>query len=253
MTKPTRPQPPRGLVAAIKQPVIQQARPKPIAPPVYRPQPTPKVLQRKIAQPQPPVVFRPKTAIPQQARGVLQPKLQAQGKDALIPPTQQLPANDQNEYKKTSGNRDINPGFDRALRKRIYYLVEQNKGSSRYTSKVSVNLDSMNAKNSANTNVLWVPGPEYKPVEILCEYDLVGATHDNIPTPHVKIVIRPKNQNYIKLFEDRVVGLSANEVGLIFDNAGNDYLLPWVKTSVERALAARNVGKTITSSDYRIK
>lgn len=255
MSKPTRPQPPRGLVAATKRPVIQQVRAKPIAPPVYRPQPTPMVLQRKTAQPQPPLASRHRTAMPHQARGVLQPKLKVGTKDAVVPMAQQIAQTDNNQYTKTTGNRDINQALDRALRKRIYHLVEQNNGASRFSSTASVTLNATSAKASPNaSSIPWQPGPEYQPVEITCEYDLVGATHDNVPTPHVKIVIKPKNQNsYIKPFGDRVVALAAHEVVLILDNAGQDYLLPWVKTSIEKGLASRNVGKNITSADYKIK
>jgi hypothetical protein len=65
MSKPTRPQPisapPRKTV---DQPTAMQARPKPVAPPVYRPQPVPKVLQRKSAMPaRPPAPLGRKGAI----------------------------------------------------------------------------------------------------------------------------------------------------------------------------------------------
>lgn len=84
MSKPTRSQPP--LVSARRttnRHSIQQARTKPVAPPVYRPQPTPKVLQQKIAcaQPCPPPSNHPHAAPPvyrpQPAPKCLQPKAAA--------------------------------------------------------------------------------------------------------------------------------------------------------------------------------
>jgi hypothetical protein len=70
MSKPTGPRPP--LVSAHKtgnQPATQQTRVKPVAPPVYRPHPTPKVLQPKAAAPQvrkapaAPPVYRPQPSL----------------------------------------------------------------------------------------------------------------------------------------------------------------------------------------------
>lgn len=75
MSKPTRPKPPPAPVqGTANRTPIQQKRTAPVAPPVYRPQPTPKVLQRKeaTAQPQtkgttkgtpsPPPAYRPRPA-----------------------------------------------------------------------------------------------------------------------------------------------------------------------------------------------
>ena len=287
MSKPTRPQPPRGLVAAIKHPVIQQARPKPMAPPVYRPQPTPKVLQRKTAQPQPPVAqpktvilpssktqlppkpvqvgpavpnHRPAHCIPPMSNGrnkagqILQCKLTANDKDAVVPMVQTADETETNKYKKTSGDKEINGSLDPALRKRIYLLVDQNKGSSRYTSAVSVNLNKKTIKIASGENRVWEPGPEFKPVQIICQYDMVGAAHGGVPTPHVKIVIRPGNKSTFELlFGNRVVELSGDEVKWVLNYAAQDYLLPWVQTSVEKALAAKNFGTNTQSDTYKIK
>jgi hypothetical protein len=71
MSKPTRPQPnsapPRKTA---QQPAAMQARPKPVAPPVYRPQSVPKVLQRKSAMPaRPPAPLGRKGAIQPMLRG----------------------------------------------------------------------------------------------------------------------------------------------------------------------------------------
>jgi hypothetical protein len=50
MNKPTRPQPPPALIRkTTNQPSIRETRMKPATPPVYHPQPVPKVLQRKVA------------------------------------------------------------------------------------------------------------------------------------------------------------------------------------------------------------
>lgn len=74
MSKPTRPQPlPVTLQRAASRPATQQAKKTPTAPPAYRPQPAPKVLQRKPAtnqqaaakQPPPPTKSgRPPSAPP---------------------------------------------------------------------------------------------------------------------------------------------------------------------------------------------
>src|SRR5688500_5350248 len=78
MSKSRRPQsPPASTRKAVVPPPVQQKRAAPVAPPVYRPQPTPKVLQRKAAvaggaegqAPVAPPVYRP-----QPAPKVLQPK-----------------------------------------------------------------------------------------------------------------------------------------------------------------------------------
>ncbi len=59
MRKPNRPQPPPApTYKTANRPPIQQKRTTPVAPPAYRPQPTPKVLQPKAATPQPPTPGR---------------------------------------------------------------------------------------------------------------------------------------------------------------------------------------------------
>lgn len=69
----TTPQPPKPGVGA-PRPTIQQ-KPRPQAPPVYRPQDTPKVLQRKLAAAQQPVAHKPTPAAPPVYRPQSLPKV----------------------------------------------------------------------------------------------------------------------------------------------------------------------------------
>ena len=76
MSKPNRPQPPAPpVIKAAERSPFRQAGAKPAAPPAYRPQPTPKVLQRKAAPQQPVNQTKLATAAPPVYRPQATPKV----------------------------------------------------------------------------------------------------------------------------------------------------------------------------------
>jgi hypothetical protein len=100
MNKPSRPQPfPTSIKKATNQPTTRQAGTKPVAPPVYRPQAIPKVLQRKTAtiQPRPSCMTKhmpaaPPVYRPQPTPKVLQRKAVGARQPTPSPHSNHLPA-----------------------------------------------------------------------------------------------------------------------------------------------------------------